>query len=192
MRAIGVVKLHVSYEGWKKDDTRHTLVEKMYIVGFMSSKEMKQRRDARIFQKYDVDKIQLRILNGDGARWINKLATKDTIRQKDNFHIHQEIIRDIQEKELRRQLEKLIAEKRYDEVPVYLEYLRYEVGGEESAINKIDRLESYLSEGLPRYQDVLEKQNRTMPEAPEGIEYKNPGIMESQIFTVLTKRFKSR
>ena len=60
------------------------------------------------------------------------------------------------------------------------------------AINKIDRLESYLSEGLPRYQDVLEKQNRTMPEAPEGIEYKNPGIMESQIFTVLTKRFKSR
>ena len=80
------------YEGWKKDDTRHTLVEKMYIVGFMSSKEMKQRRDARIFQKYDVDKIQLRILNGDGARWINKLATKDTIRQNDNFHIHQEII----------------------------------------------------------------------------------------------------
>ena len=77
-------------------------------------------------------------------------------------------------------------------MPVYLEYLRYEVGVEESAINKIDRLESYLSEGLPRYQDVLEKQNRTMPEAPEGIEYKNPGIMESQIFTVLTKRFKSR
>lgn len=77
-------------------------------------------------------------------------------------------------------------------MPVYLEYLRYEVGSEESAINKIDRLESYLSEGLPRYQDVLEKQNRTMPEAPEGIEYKNPGIMESQIFTVLTKRFKSR
>lgn len=74
---------------------------------------------------------------------------------------------------------------------MYLEYLRYEVGGEETAINKIDRLESYLSEGLPRYQDVLEKQNRTMPEAPDGIEYKNPGIMESQIFTILSKRFKS-
>ena len=44
----------------------------------------------------------------------------------DNFHIHQEIIRDIQEEENRRQLERLIAERRYDEVPVYLEYLRYE------------------------------------------------------------------
>ena len=68
--------------------------------------------------------------------------------------------------------------------------MRY--GGEDVALNKIKRLESYLSEGLPRYQDILEEQNRTMPEAPEGIEYKSPGIMESQIFTVLTKRFKSR
>ena len=30
-----------------------------------------------------------------------------------------------------------------------------------------------------------------MLEAPDGIEYRNPGIMESQIFTVLSKRFKS-
>ncbi len=65
-------------------------------------------------------------------------------------------------------------------------------GGEEGALNKINRLKSYLSVGLPRYQDILEQQNRKMPEAPDGIEYKNPGIMESQIFTVLTKRFKSR
>lgn len=68
--------------------------------------------------------------------------------------------------------------------------MRY--GGEEVVLNKIERLKNYLSEGLPRYQDILEQQNRTMPKAPEGIEYKSPGIMESQIFTVLTKRFKSR
>ena len=65
-------------------------------------------------------------------------------------------------------------------------------GGEITTIDKLIRLESYLSEGLPRYQDILEEQNRKIPEAPKGLEYKNPGIMESQIFTVLTKRFKSR
>lgn len=121
------LKLHVSYEGWKKDDKRHTLVDKMYIVGFMSSEELKKRRDAQIYQKYDVSKIKLRILNGDGAAWINKLATKETIQQRDNFHIHQEIIRDISEETYRRQLERLISEKRYDEVPIYLEYLKYEI-----------------------------------------------------------------
>ena len=103
---------------------------------------MKQRRDARIFQKYDVDKIQLRILNGDGARWINKLATKDTIRLKDNFLIHQEIIRDIPDEENRRILEKLIVERRYEEVPIFL---KYECGGEEKYVKKIEKLESYLS-----------------------------------------------
>ena len=121
------LKLHVSYEGWKKDDKRHSLVNKMYIAGFMTSAELKQIRNAQIYQKYDVSKIELRILNGDGAPWINQLATKETIQQRDNFHIHQEIIRDIQEEEYRRQLERLIAEKRYEEVPVYLEYLKYEV-----------------------------------------------------------------
>lgn len=30
-----------------------------------------------------------------------------------------------------------------------------------------------------------------MPKAPEGIEYRNPGIMESQIFTVLKVRLGS-
>lgn len=33
-------------------------------------------------------------------------------------------------------------------------------GGEEKAIEKIERLKSYLSEGLPRYQDILEKQEK--------------------------------
>ena len=99
----------------------------MYITGFMGSTELKKIRDAQIYQKYDVNKIQLRVLNGDGASWINQLATKKTIQQRDNFHIHQEIIRDIQEEEYRRQLERLIAEKRYDEVPIYLEYLKYEL-----------------------------------------------------------------
>ena len=30
-------------------------------------------------------------------------------------------------------------------------------GGEVSVLEKINRLDSYLSEGLPRYQDILEK-----------------------------------
>ena len=163
----------------------------MYLVGFMSAKEMKARRDARIYQKYDIDKIKVRVMNGDGALWIDNLATGDTIRQKDNFHIHQEIIRDIPEEEHRRQLERLIAESRYNEIPVYIKFLKFEYGGEEKCVKKLEKLESYLSSGLERYREVLEKQNRILPEPPEGIEYKEPGIMESQIFTVLSKRFKS-
>ena len=53
-------------------------------------------------------------------------------------------------------------------------------------MKKINKLESYLSNDLARYQDVLE-----VPEAPEGIEYRNMGTQESQIFSKLKKRFCS-
>ena len=34
------LKLHVMYEGWKKDDPRHSLVNKQYIAGIMKPKEI--------------------------------------------------------------------------------------------------------------------------------------------------------
>ena len=51
--------------------------------------------------------------------------------------------------------------------------------------------EIVTKEGLPRYQDILKERNEEIPEAPEGVEYRNPGIMESQIFTVLKVRLGS-
>ena len=43
-----------------------------------------------------------------------------------------------------------------------------------------------MSQDLARYQDSIE-----VPEAPEGIEYRNMGTQESQIFSKLKKRFCS-
>lgn len=170
---------------------RHSLVNKSYIAGMMSSKKLEKIRNARLYQKYDLDKVKLRVMNGDGARWIKNITAKDAISQKDNFHIHQEIVRDIQDKKYREELEKIIEEKRFDEVEKYIENLKSELGGEEKTVKKLKTLQSYLKDGLPRYQDVLKERNQEMPKAPEGIEYRNPGIMESQIFTVLKVRLGS-
>ena len=35
MKVKAELKLHVMYEGWKKDDIRHSLVNKQYIAGIM-------------------------------------------------------------------------------------------------------------------------------------------------------------
>ncbi len=185
------LKLHVTYEGWKKDDTRHSLVNKTYITGMMSSKKLEKIRNAKVYQKYNEEKIELRVMNGDGARWIKNITVKGAISQKDNFHIHQEIVRDIQEEKYKKELTKMIEEKRYSEVQGYIENLKYELGGEEKTVKKLNKLQSYLKDGMPRYQDILTEQGKELPEAPEGVEYRNPGIMESQIFTVLKVRLGS-
>lgn len=185
------LKLHITYEGWKKDSDRHELVNKRYIAGMMTPKRLKELRNARIYQTYNEEKIEVRASNGDGATWINNIMTKDTITQKDSFHIQQEIIRDIKEKEYQQELIKIIEEKRYDEVQSYIENLKYELGGEEKIVKKLKTLQSYLKTGLPRYQDILKEQNREMPEPPKDIEYRDMGTMESQIFSVLKVRLCS-
>lgn len=182
------LKLHVTYEGWKKESNRHELVNKRIIAGMMTPKALEKLRNARIYQTYKEESIKLRASNGDGASWITNIMTKDTITQKDSFHIQQEIIRDIKEEKYRKELIKIIAEKRYNEVQGYIENLKYELGGEEKVVKKLNTLQSYLKSGLPRYQDILDKQNRKIPTPPKGIEYRNMGTMESQIFSVLKVR----
>ncbi len=185
------LKLYVAYEGWKKDSQRHEVINKTYIAGMINSKELKKLRDTKIYKRYDEEKIEVRVLNGDGARWIKNMATKETIYQKDKFHIDQEIIRDISEEKNRKELKKIIDTKRYEEVLPYIENLKYESGGEERIVNKLDKLKSYLSTGLERYQDILKKQKKEMPKEKEGIEYRNLGIMEGLIFSILKVRLSS-
>ena len=179
------LKLHVMYEGWKKDDKRHSLINKQYIAGMMKPKEIKKLRDARVYQQYDVDKIKLRVVNGDGAKWTKGITAKGGIYQKDQFHIMQEIVRDVP-KEYRNIIEELVKTKQYDKIEKAIEGLKVELGGEYKVVKKLNTLQSYLSSGLERYQDIVE-----VPEAPEGIEYRNMGTQESQIFSKLKKRFCS-
>ena len=179
------LKLHVMYEGWKKDDKRHSLINKQYIAGMMKPKEIKKLRDARVYQQYDVEKIKLRVVNGDGAKWTKGITAKGGIYQKDQFHIMQEIVRDVP-KEYRNIIEELVKTKQYDKIEKAIEGLKVELGGEYKAVKKLNTLQSYLSSGLERYQDIVE-----VPEAPEGVEYRNMGTQESQIFSKLKKRFCS-
>ena len=179
------LKLHVMYEGWKKDDPRHSLVNKQYIAGIMKPKEIAKLRDARVFSQYDVRKIKMRVTNGDGAKWTKGTTAKGGFYQKDQFHIMQEITRDLP-KQYRNLIIELINKKEYEKIKSVINGLRYELGGEYQAMKKLNKLESYLSNDLARYQDILE-----VPEAPEGIEYRNMGTQESQIFSKLKKRFCS-
>lgn len=169
----------------KKDDSRHSLVNKQYIAGIMKPKEIKKLRDARVYQQYKEENIKMRVTNGDGAKWTKGITVSGGFYQKDQFHIMQEIVRDVP-KEYRNIIKELVNTKQYDKIEATIERLKYEVGGEYTVVKKLNKLQSYLSNGLERYQDVVE-----IPEAPEGIEYRNVGTQESQIFSKLEKRFCS-
>lgn len=185
MKVKTELKVHVMYEGWKKEDVRHSLVNKQYIAGIMKPKEIARLRDARVYTQYDESKIKLRVTNGDGAKWTKGITAKGGVYQKDQFHIMQEIVRDVP-KEYRNILTELINNKQYYKIQPAIDGLKYELRGEYKVVKKLNKLQSYLSGDLERYQDIVE-----VPEAPEGIEYRNMGTQESQIFSKLKKRFCS-
>ena len=61
---------------------------------------------------------------------------------------------------------------------------KYELNVEYQEVKQLDKIKSYLSSDLERYQDIVK-----VPQVPKWIECRNLGTQESQIFSKLKKRF---
>ena len=74
----------------------------------------------------------------------------------------QEIVRDVP-KEYRNKITELVKTKQYEKIQPAIDSLKYELGGEYTVVKKLNKLQSYLSSGLERYQDI-EKYQRNQKE----------------------------
>lgn len=185
------------YEGWdaeKEKAGRSTLVEKVMLAGMENSKEFHEKREACIRKKYNADEIGQRILNGDGGSWIKEPYDPEVIFQLDRYHIYQEILRKISDKEVQREIRRLLDEEKIEEMLEYIEVYATSVESpdeNDKSSKKARELYQYLSnnkEGLLPWQ----KRGIRIPEPGEGIVYKGMGIQESQNCTVITLRMKHR
>ncbi len=191
------MKVFTMYEGWdaeKESRQRSTLVEKTMLAGMEKSSEFHEKREACIRKKYNVDEISQRILNGDGGSWIKEPYDPDTIFQLDRYHIYQEILRKISDKEAQEEIRRLLDAEKPDEMLEYIEVYATSVESpdeKDTKSKKARELYKYLSnnrEGLLPY----DKQGKKIPEPQPGIIYKGMGVQENQNCTVITLRMKNR
>lgn len=84
------LKLAVSYTGWTLRlgmKNEHIVVDKTVCSSFKDAKYFKKLSEATIAEKYNIDEIETRILNGDGASWIKSTCQDQDIHfQLDSFH----------------------------------------------------------------------------------------------------------
>ena len=189
------MKIFTMYEGWDADSPKRSrLVNKKMLAGMEKSDLFHQKREALIEKVYDAEEIGQRILNGDGGSWIKETYDPDAIFQLDRFHIYKEIKKKIREESARKQIRELLEEKKADKA---LEYIRIYADSIESddekdkGSDKARELYQYLwnnLEGLLPYQE----RGIELPEAGEGIVYKNMGVQENQNCTAITMRMKHR
>lgn len=191
------MKVFTMYEGWdeeKEKQNRSTLVEKKMLAGMEKSAEFHEKREAYIRKKYNADEIGQRILNGDGGSWIKEPYDPDVIFQLDRYHIYQEILRKIRDKEAQKEIRRLLEEEKLDEMLDYIEIYATSVESSDERdkrSKKARELYQYLSnnrEGLLPY----DRRGMDIPEPEEGILYKGMGIQENQNCTTITLRMKHR
>lgn len=191
------LKVFTMYEGWdeeKEKQKRSTLVGKTMLAGMEKSMEFHEKREACIRKKYNADEIGQRILNGDGGSWIKEPYDSETIFQLDRYHIYQEILRKISNKDAQKEIRSLFEEEKIEEMLEYIQIYATSVASPDEgdkSTKKAMELYQYLNnnkEGLLAYN----KRGIAIPEPKEGILYKGMGIQESQNCTVITLRMKHR
>lgn len=191
------MKVFTMYEGWdaeKEKQNRSTLVAKTMLAGMEKSSEFHEKREACIRKKYNADEIGQRILNGDGGGWIKEPYDPEVIFQLDRYHIYQEVLRKISDKEAQEEICRLLEAEKPDEMLEYIETYATSVESPDEKDNKSKKareLYKYLNnnkEGLLPY----DKQGKKIPESPEGVIYKGMGVQENQNCTVITLRMKNR
>lgn len=185
------LKIGIAYEGWQPrypGSKEYKTVEKMVYAGYVTPEEFSNLREAYVAEKYNVDAIEYRILNGDGAAWIEKgHDCENSVFQLDPYHLRQSVIRGVKDKKARVHILKWLKKGEFEKVYQKIETLKYNCDGLVSEIKKLCELENYLrshEKGIMSYQS---REELKIPSPPEGLEYRNLGTMESNV-----NRFASR
>lgn len=191
------MKVGIAYDGvlWKVDKKgkkRRILNNKIAHAGFGGFREFREHKEGLIASRFKVDEIKLRVINGDGASWIQKQKGKKTITVLDAFHRNKKI------KECVKDPKKAacIAEVLYaGDVEGLLEYLE---AGIESVVDEeekagLQELYDYYNENKESLLGYYERGVEIPPTREPGVlHHARLGSMESNVFTLIGNRMKGR
>ena len=185
------MKVAIAYDGWRKTgEKRYELDGKVVTAGFERSSDFHKAMEASIAREYDLEKTDLRLLNGDGASWIKKVPDQSIVFQLDPFHRNQANREKINNRQARKRIYEYLEQEETEELLEFLELYKDSIT-EDEWITKAEELLEYFTnnkEGLLPYQ----KQDIEIPESPEGLCYRNMGTMENHVSGIIAHRMKHR
>jgi len=184
------MKVAISYEGWKKvGHDRFELDCKNAVCGIDTTTDFMNKKEAHIASIYNVDEIEMRIFNSDGAKWIKNLHADDTVQfQLDPFHVRQAVIRKVIDKNARTQINKFLDELKIDEMLDYIDAVANSIDDEKQE-KKLRELHGYFIEnknGLIPYA----KRGLKLPRVADGLVCRGMGACEHNVDLIVARRMK--
>lgn len=190
------MKVGIAYDGvqWAetKSGKRRTLDNKIAYASFENVKSFRKNKEGLIASRFDVDEIELRVCNGDGANWIRQKNSAHCIDVLDKFHRNKKITECVRDPAFASLLRGLLYSKNID---LLLDCLDAQINSlsNPAEIEKLKELQSYYTENkgsLTGYYD----RGLSIPETrkPGMIHHARLGSMESNVFTLIGNRMKGR
>ena len=184
------MKIAIAYTGAKKTGKkRYNLTDRVACAGFESIDSFYDRKEGVIAETYNVDEIERRVLNADGAAWPKRSIADDTTYQLDTFHRNQAVLRYVSDPDARKLIFKLLYSKKIDLLLEVIEAYSNSTEDEKERDNFLTLLKYFQNnkDGLISYK----RRGIDLPEPPEGIVYRGCGAMESNVFTIIGHRMKN-
>ena len=191
------MKVGIAYDGAVREKGSHgqirrTLDNKVAHASFEAAKDFRTNKEGIIASCYDVDQIELRVINGDGANWIQKKPDVDCISVLDRFHRNKKITECVRDREFAKTIRELLFAGRIDDVLACLaaQIESIEDKAEQDGLKELLRYYTENKDSLPGYYDRGVKIPETR--VPGTIHHARLGSMESNIFTLIGNRMKDR
>jgi len=186
------MKLAIAYDGaMRSGKNRYRLTNKVACANFEGIDDFVGRKEGIIADAYNIDEIEMRFLNGDGASWIRRNLYDESIHyQLDTFHRNKWVTEKVSDETARKSIMKALYSNDPD---LLLHVIEVEAGSteDENARENYLKLHSYFEknkDGIVPYQ----QRGLPIPPPPEGKEYRRMGACESNIFTMIGNRMKGR
>lgn len=191
------MKMGIAYDGatWKiekNNQKRRTLDNKVAYAAFEDITTFKKNKEGVLASRFNVDEIELRVINGDGAQWIQKRSDVECISVLDKFHRNKKITECVQNKEHAKLIRELLYKGQVQDVMDYLEAL---VNSAEDPIEKakLRELFTYYKNNRDSLTDYYSRGIEIPPTRTPGIvHHARLGSMESNVFTLIGNRMKNR
>lgn len=188
---VGIAYDGVLWSGGKSGKARRTLHNKVAYTSFESAEEYREHKEGLIASRFDVEGIQMRIRNGDGAGWLRGFRNAD-VNVLDEFHRNKAVTTSVRNPEFRTELMKRLHDK---DVPGVFEYLEAMINSEDDpdAVKNYIDLQDYFMNNKDGLLGVYDR-GLDIPKTsqPGTIHHARLGSMESNVFTLVGNRMKGR
>ena len=188
---VGIAYDGVLWSGDKSGKERRELHNKIAYTSFDSSAEYRKRKEGLVASRFNVEGIELRIRNGDGAGWVQGFGNAD-INILDVFHRNKALLMHVQQDGLR----KLLMKQLYDKnIPMLRACIEAMINSEEDpkVQEHYQTLQTYYESNADGLLSAYDRDVKIPDTSEPGvIHHARLGSMESNVFTLIGNRMKGR